>query len=80
VAIRDGEVVVSVPDLITLLDAETGEPITTEAMRYGLRAVVVGIPCAAPWRTPEGLELVGPKYFGYNIEYVPVEERFGDLA
>lgn len=80
VAIRDGEVIVSVPDLITLLDTETGEPITTEAMRYGLRAVVVGIPCADPWRTPEGLELVGPKYFGYDIEYVPVEERFGERA
>jgi DUF917 family protein len=78
VAIRDDEVLVSVPDLITLLDAETGEPITTEAMRYGMRVVTVGIPCADPWRTPEGLELVGPKYFGYDIEYVPVEKRFGE--
>jgi hypothetical protein len=80
VAICDGEVIVSVPDLITLLDVETGEPITTESMRYGLRTVVVGIPCANPWRTPEGLELVGPKYFGYDIEYLPVEERFGERA
>ncbi len=77
VAIRDGEVVVSVPDLITLLDAETGEPVTTEAMRYGLRVVTVGIPCTELWRSPEGLALVGPRYFGYDIEYVPVEKRFG---
>ncbi len=77
VAIRDGEVVVSVPDLITLLDAETGEPVTTEAMRYGLRVVTVGIPCTELWRSPEGLALVGPRYFGYDIEYVPVETRFG---
>lgn len=76
VAIRDGQIIVTVPDLITLLDAQTGEPITTEGMRFGLRAVVIGIPCDAQWRTPKGLELVGPRYFGYNIDYIPVEQRF----
>lgn len=76
VAMRDGEIVVSVPDLITVLDAETGHPIATEGLRYGFRVVVLGIPCNAKWRTPAGLELVGPRYFGYDIEYVPVEERF----
>ncbi|MFQ6016208.1 MAG: DUF917 domain-containing protein [Anaerolineae bacterium] len=77
VAILDGEIVVSVPDLITILDAETGHPITTEGLRYGFRVVVLGIPCTPKWRTPEGLALVGPRYFGYDIDYVPVEERFG---
>ena len=37
VALRDGEVVATVPDLIMVLDAESGEPITTEEMRYGFR-------------------------------------------
>ncbi len=77
VAIQDGEIVVSVPDLITILDIETGEPITTEGMRYGFRVVVLGMPCTPKWRTPEGLKLVGPKYFGYDIEFVPVETRYG---
>jgi hypothetical protein len=77
VAILDGDIVVSVPDLITILDAETGEPITTEGLRYGFRVVVLGIPCAPKWRTPEGLTLVGPRYFGYDVDYVPVEERLG---
>jgi len=77
VAIVDGEVVVSVPDLITVLDTETGEPITTEALRYGFRVTVLGIPCNEKWRTPEGLALVGPRYFGYDIDWVPVEERYG---
>jgi DUF917 family protein len=77
VAIHDGQIVVSVPDLITVLDAETCEPITTEGMRYGFRVIVLGIPCTPKWRTPAGLEVVGPRYFGYDIDYVPVEERFG---
>jgi DUF917 family protein len=76
VAIRDGGILVSVPDLITVLDAETGEPITTEGLRYGFRVVVLGIPCHPKWRTPAGLALVGPRYFGYDVDYLPVEERF----
>ena len=66
--------------LITVLDVETGEPITTEALRYGFRVAVLGIPCDSRWRTPDGLRLVGPGYFGYSIEYVPVEQRFADTT
>ncbi|HEY6738677.1 MAG TPA: DUF917 domain-containing protein [Actinopolymorphaceae bacterium] len=80
VAERDGRIVTSVPDLICVLDAETGEPVTTEAMRYGFRVVVVGLPCYRRWRTPEGLALVGPGYFGYDHEYAPVEELTRGLA
>jgi len=73
----DGEFKVTVPDLIALLDVDTGEPITTEAMRYGYRVAVIAIPCTPKWRTPEGLKLVGPRYFGYDVDYVPVEQRYG---
>jgi uncharacterized protein len=62
------------PDLIAVLDAETGLPITTEGIRYGARCVVIGIPCNPKWRTAKGIETVGPKYFGYDVDYVPVEE------
>jgi uncharacterized protein len=77
VAKINGEVCVSVPDLITLLDVDTGEPITTESMRYGFRAAVIAFPCDKRWRTEKGLELVGPRYFGYDVDYVPVEQRYG---
>jgi hypothetical protein len=70
-----GEALCTTPDLITLLDADTGEPITTESLRFGFRVVALGIPCDPQWRTDEGLALVGPRYFGYETEYVPVEAR-----
>lgn len=76
VAIRDGEIIASVPDLITVLDAETGDPITTETLRYGFRVVVLGIPCNQKWRSSAGLEVVGPRYFGYDVDYLPIERRF----
>lgn len=80
VAIENGEVVVSVPDLIAILDSERGEPITTENLRYGFRVTVVGLPSDPKWRTPEGIALAGPRHFGYDIDFVPVERRFGGSA
>jgi len=74
VAERDGVVVCSTPDLIMMFDADSGEPITTESLRYGFRVRVVGSPCDPRWRTPEGVALAGPRYFGYEADYRPVEE------
>ena len=37
-------------------------------------------PRGQPAAAPAGLALVGPRYFGYEIDYVPVEERFGAVA
>jgi DUF917 family protein len=73
----DGEFKVTVPDLIAVLDVDTGEPITTEGLRYGFRVAVIAMPCADKWRTDKGIELVGPGYFGYDTPYVPVEEVYG---
>ena len=62
------------PDLICLLDLETGQPITTEQMRYGFRVIVFGLPCNSQWRSDKGLELVGPRYFGYDLDYQPIND------
>ncbi|MFZ0214312.1 MAG: DUF917 domain-containing protein [Candidatus Dormiibacterota bacterium] len=77
VALRDHEVRVSVPDLIIALDTETGEPVTTEDLRYGFRVTVLGAPCDERWRSPRGLALAGPRYFGYDFDYVSLEDRAG---
>jgi DUF917 family protein len=73
---RCGErVLASVPDLICVLDAETGAAITTEGLRYGQRVKVIAAPCDPRWHSPEGLELAGPRYFGYDHEPVRVGGR-----
>lgn len=71
--LEDGEVLVSVPDLITIIDTETGHAITTEMLRFGQRVSVLAWPCDPVWRTPRGLELAGPAAFGYDLPYVPFE-------
>jgi DUF917 family protein len=74
IAQTDKRLLCVTPDLIAVLDAETGLPVTTEGIRYGARCVVIGIPCDPKWRTEKGIAAVGPKYFGYDVDYVPVEE------
>jgi len=68
----EGEVVCSTPDLICALDADLGLPVTTEQMRFGLMVEFSALPADAQWHTPEGIELVGPRYFGYDHDFVPL--------
>ncbi|WP_214365601.1 DUF917 domain-containing protein [Pseudonocardia sp. H11422] len=68
-AIEDGVVHASVPDLICLLGAETRANVTTEQIRYGLELEIVTLPCAPAWCTPAGLRLAGPAAFGYDVPY-----------
>ena len=74
VALDGGRVLASVPDIITVLDAETGEAIHTERLRYGQRVAVIAFPCDPIWRSAGGLALAGPRAFGYDFDYIPVEE------
>ncbi len=68
---RDGKIICTTPDLITLLEAETGAPVTADSLRYGLRLVAIAFPCNPQWQTPAGIALVGPRYFGYDTDYKP---------
>ena len=73
VALQDGRALAMVPDIITVLDTQTAEAISTERLRYGQRVSVVAFPCDPIWRTEGGLELAGPRAFGYDLDYIPVE-------
>lgn len=69
-----GRVVASVPDLIVMVDHETSAPINAERVHYGQRVTVFGIGCPAHYRTPRALEVVAPRCFGFDLDYVPLEE------
>ena len=74
-AVVDGKILATTPDLICLVDTETFTPVPTDALKYGKRVLVVGLKCFPLWRSKEGLELVGPRYFGVDTDYIPREER-----
>jgi len=74
-AVRDGQPLVTTPDLIVVLDSDTGEPVTTEALRFGHRVSVLAAPADERWHSPGGIELVGPRYFGYDTDPVRVRRH-----
>ena len=72
---RHQKVEVCTPDLIVVLDSDTGLPITTEMLRYGQRIAVLGLPAHPLMRSPEALKVVGPAAFGYSeITFNPIED------
>ncbi len=67
---QDGVPRVMTPDLICVLDSVSGEAIGTETLRYGQRVTVIALRGPAVFRTPRGLDFVGPRAFGYDIDFV----------
>ena len=63
-----------VPDLICIVDSETGRPIGTEEQRYGLRVAILSLPASALLRTDLALTLMGPRAFGFDFDFVPLGE------
>jgi DUF917 family protein len=73
-----GEILAVVPDLICLVDIDTGEPITTEVLRFGLRTAVLGIPAPEALKTEKALEVIGPAAFGYpDVPFLPLNGTYG---
>lgn len=74
VARENGVTRAIVPDLICMVDRETGEPIPAEHLRYGQRIQVIATSAAPIMRTPEALAVFGPRQFGLNEDFVPIED------
>ncbi len=65
----DGRPVATSPDIISVYDASSGAPLTSENVRFGYRVGVVALPCDPRWTTPAGIALGGPRRFGFESEY-----------
>jgi len=69
VAWRGEKAIATSPDLICVLDSVNGHGVGTETVRYGQRVTVVALPAPAVLTSPRGLEFVGPRAFGYDLDY-----------
>jgi len=70
---KNGEPWVICPDLICLLD-ETGYPVLNPHWQKGMKVVCLGFKAPDIWRTPKGLALLNPRFFGFDIDWKPIEE------
>ncbi|MBR1457217.1 MAG: DUF917 domain-containing protein [Oscillospiraceae bacterium] len=67
----DGEIFVTVPDLICLFNLDAGEPQLNPYAVVGEHVAVTALPAPAEWTTQRGLEVFGPRSFGFDVDYVP---------
>lgn len=70
---KNGKVAVMPPDLICMVDKDC-IGITNSEIKIGMEVTLVGVKAPNVWRTPKGIELFGPRHFGFNFDYIPIEE------
>jgi hypothetical protein len=69
---KDGKPVVMPPDLIMFVDHK-GYGITNDNLKVGLEISVLAAKAPEVWRSENGLKLFGPRHFGLDYDYTPVE-------
>lgn len=70
----DGKLFVTSPDLIMNLDPVTAEPVLNDKVEVGTRLVIMGAPCEPAMRSAAMLRVLGPRYFGADADYTPIEK------
>ena len=76
----DGQPFVTSPDSLIMVHLETGEPAISYDFSVGDRVAVVGRRAHEVHRTDKGIELLGPRHFGFDFDYVAIEDglsKFG---
>ena len=74
IAYVDGRPVTMVPDLITIVNRDSGEPLTGSMLHYGQRVKVLGYGADPMLRQPEALAILSPRMFGIEQDFVPIED------
>jgi DUF917 family protein len=70
----DDKPYVTSPDIIEIVDLKTAEPITNTLVKEGNEVAVIGAKRRKEFATEKAIEILGPKHFGFNIEYIPIEK------
>lgn len=68
---------VTCPDPFTVLEKKTGLGLSNfrpEWWTQGKEVAVTAMKACDHWRTERGLRIYNPKHFGFDIDYVPIEE------
>ena len=69
---------VTCPDPICVINLDTGMVPTNDMIEAGDRLVVIGLEGLEVYRQPDGLKVVSPSFFGFDIPYQPIEEIMGE--
>lgn len=70
----NGREFVTSPDMIQIIDRYTGHPYTNDVLAVGMDVSVIVMKARDIFRTSRGIEVLGPRAFGLDIAYTPVED------
>ena len=73
----DGRPYVSSPDVVEVVDPKTAEPLVNTYVEKGQGVSVIAIKRGAHFDTPAGIEAMGPRHWGFDVEFTPVERLLG---
>ena len=71
IAWLDGQPWITAPDLICLFNEDEGLPQLNPYGDAGTHQSVICLPAPEEWTSPRGLELFGPRFFGFDLDYAP---------
>lgn len=72
---QNGELISIVPEIISILDTETGQPILNPTCAPGMQVAVVNFASPEVWAN-EGIDIFGPSYCGMtNEDFYAVQEK-----
>lgn len=64
---------VTSPDMLIVVNRETGEPLANFDIAEGQHVAVIGLRAVEQFRSPKGIDILGPRHFGYEIDYIAIE-------
>ncbi|MGI8553493.1 MAG: DUF917 domain-containing protein [Dehalococcoidia bacterium] len=73
----DGRPYVMSPDLVTVVDAQSGYGLSNFSLTdwaWGREVGVIGVPCDPVWHTERGVRIFHPARWGFACDYTPFEE------
>ncbi len=71
----DGAPHTTSPDLISLINLQTGTPLLNTYLADGIPVGVIVSPSCKNYREPRAIAAFGPRSFGFNFDYVPFAGR-----
>ena len=71
VACLDDKIWITVPDLSCLFDDNDQLPLLNPYGDAGTPVSVICLPAPSAWTSDRGLELFGPRFFGFDVDYQP---------
>lgn len=71
----DDQPFVTSPDCLAFVDIDRGEPLPNSAIQPGQHVSIIGWPADPVHRSTRGIDVLGPQHFGFDINFVPIEER-----